>query len=57
MNLTDVLNKDVKQSCRWWASFDLFRRLLFMVVVLSLNYLEPRYRQVRIPGESLQPPH
>ena len=46
MNITDVLNKDLKNSCRWWASFDLFRRLLFFLVVLLFDYLMPAYRQV-----------
>ena len=45
--LTDVLNKDLKVSCRWWGSFDLFRRLLFIIVVLIFNYTLPRYTQVQ----------
>lgn len=44
--LTDVLNKDLKPSCRWWGGFDLFRRLLFIIVILIFNYTHPQYSQV-----------
>ena len=47
VNITDVLNKDLKHSCRWWASFDLFRRLLFIFIVLFSSYVWPLYNQVR----------
>lgn len=43
---TDVLNKDIKVSCRWWSGFDLLRRLLFITVVFFFNYVEPSYTQV-----------
>lgn len=45
-HMTDVLNKNLKVSCRWWSSFDLFRRLLFISVVLAFNYSQPLYSQV-----------
>ncbi len=44
---TDVLNKGLKTSCRWWSGFDLFRRLLFILVVFAFNYFNPNYTQVR----------
>ena len=44
---TDVLNKDIKVSCRWWSGFDLLRRLLFIVVVFFFNYVKPSYIQVK----------
>lgn len=48
MNITDILNKDLKTSCRWWASFDLFRRLLFITVVVIFSTTWPLYMQVSI---------
>jgi hypothetical protein len=43
---TDVLTKGIKVSCRWWSGFDLFRRLLFTIVVLFFNYVQPDGTQV-----------
>ena len=43
---TDVLTKGIKVSCRWWSGFDLFRRLLFIIVVFFFSYVQPGYTQV-----------
>ena len=43
---TDVLTNGVKVSCRWWNAFDLFRRLLLIIVVFFFNYVQPKYTQV-----------
>ena len=43
---TDVLNKGLKTSRRWWSGYDLLRRLLFIVVSLLFNYVNPSFTQV-----------
>jgi len=52
-NITDVLNKGIKPSCRWWSSFDLYRRLWFTFIILVFHYAEPSLTPVSDAAEML----
>lgn len=43
----DVATKGIKQKFWWWSSYDLLRRLAFMIIVILEGQLS-EYQQVRI---------
>lgn len=45
---TDVLTNGLNVSCRWWSAFDLFRRLLFIIVAFIFNYINPSFTQLAL---------
>ena len=44
--LTDVITDGVKLRMRWWGGFDLIRRLMFILAVTLVDFIQPDYAQV-----------
>jgi len=44
---TDVITDGVRLRMRWWGGFDLIRRLMFIVAVTLVDFIQPDYAHVR----------
>ena len=40
---------------RWWGGFDLIRRLMFIVAVTLVNFIQPDYAQVWCQSNTVCP--